>query len=527
MSRSESWAPATEGGPLISMLPQNPLWRRWLEDQLEMMPGAGEGLEQLGLATPAGGGRLPEVYGRHLRQEVETIVPKREHRFAIQNNITALQEGRALPLVTGQQPGFAGGPLYTLLKITSVVVLARLLREEGRPAVPVFWMGDDDDDLAEALSARAWWPGQSDLLTSGIQTTARKGRPAMIGSLAGRELEGGWIRALRDADVPVVPDWDESLDQVLAEDLDLSGWTARTLWQLFGKDGLVILRGNDPRLHAGAREFYHLVGPRLETLRGRAREGRKEAVKELGCAPLAENSILRPLYQVADDHRLPSEDDALPADTAILRCGVMLRSLLQDWLLGPAAVIVGPGELNYLVQLQPLYRELGIIRSPLLPRLFGWVVPQEENMAALLDAAGKGPLDEQQAAQLAAEAAEPSRAVLEHLLTQMGISRERATSLAEGRSRRWVKGVQSMLFDESRRLQVDRRVSYPTWIFPEGARQERRLAWMPLLAVWGAPFQAAIEEAARRHWQAGQGRSWREFLVRVPHHHLSPPKGTS
>ncbi|PID81721.1 hypothetical protein CSA17_00380 [bacterium DOLJORAL78_65_58] len=531
MSHALPWDPAAEGHALVDMRPQDALWQPWLAGGLDIMPAAADGLEDLGQARPGTAGALPADYGRHLRQEVDAGVAAREHRFAIRNNITALEEGRALPLVTGQQPGFAGGPLYTLLKITSVVALARMLREQGRPAVPVFWLGDDDDDLREALAARAWWPGRDGLLAPATGAASDSGRQAVIGTLGGRRLESPWIRALRQDGVPVDQVWEEALDSLLATDPDLSRWTVQTLWRLFGKDGLVIVRGHDPRLHASAAEFYRLVIPRLETLRARAREGRDLAVKRFGCAPLAENSLLRPLYGMRGEHRIPVPDadlmaEASAADTSRLRCGVMLRALLQDWLLGPAAVVVGPGELGYLTQLLPLYRELGLPRSPLLPRLFGWVIPRDLPMAGLMDAAGAGPLDATQATDLATAAAETSRAVLEHILTQMGLPEERAASLAAGRSRRWAKGVGSMLRDESRRLAVERRAAYPPWIFPEGLRQERKLAWAPLAAVWGEPFLQALLEAARRHWQDGRRGAWREYLVRVPEHLLTGSKGS-
>jgi len=55
-------------------------------------------------------------------------------------------------VVTGQQPGYLGGPLLTLFKIATAIELAARRSAAGQPTVPVFWSGDDDDDLAEALA---------------------------------------------------------------------------------------------------------------------------------------------------------------------------------------------------------------------------------------------------------------------------------------------------------------------------------------------------------------------------------------
>lgn len=76
--------------------------------------------------------------------------------------LSALQESRLVALgtatsviaITGQQVGFLGGPLYTLLKIASTVAAARELSQSlGLDVVPMFWLEDNDHDAAEAGAA--------------------------------------------------------------------------------------------------------------------------------------------------------------------------------------------------------------------------------------------------------------------------------------------------------------------------------------------------------------------------------------
>ena len=69
-------------------------------------------------------------------------------------------------MITGQQPGFLGGPLLTIYKIATAVALARRETAAGRPTVPVFWLGDDDDDLREALDPALWDPVDGGLAAS-------------------------------------------------------------------------------------------------------------------------------------------------------------------------------------------------------------------------------------------------------------------------------------------------------------------------------------------------------------------------
>jgi uncharacterized protein YllA (UPF0747 family) len=65
-----------------------------------------------------------------------------------------LRDPRSVAIVTGQQAGVFGGPLYTLLKaLTAIRVAANVTRDHGVPAVPVFWIDSEDHDWAEVASA--------------------------------------------------------------------------------------------------------------------------------------------------------------------------------------------------------------------------------------------------------------------------------------------------------------------------------------------------------------------------------------
>jgi bacillithiol biosynthesis cysteine-adding enzyme BshC len=83
-----------------------------------------------------------------LRQQYEASGIKDE---AVEHNLLRLQDSNTLTVTTGHQLGFAGGPLFLLYKIASVIKLAESL-EQKHPqlqVVPIFWMNSDDHDLAE------------------------------------------------------------------------------------------------------------------------------------------------------------------------------------------------------------------------------------------------------------------------------------------------------------------------------------------------------------------------------------------
>jgi bacillithiol synthase len=53
-------------------------------------------------------------------------------------------------VITGQQAGLFGGPLFTLLKaLTAMKLAAQVERDHGVPVVPVFWIDAEDHDWPE------------------------------------------------------------------------------------------------------------------------------------------------------------------------------------------------------------------------------------------------------------------------------------------------------------------------------------------------------------------------------------------
>jgi hypothetical protein len=430
-----------------------------------------------------------------------------------------LAAGSVDVVVTGQQPGFLGGPLLTLLKIAATVALAAERTAAGRPCVPVFWCGDDDDDLVEALDPVAWDAPNNLLVRADGRAAARSGRfeRAMIGLLPARRWCGpgaAVLRSLAAGDRPGALAADLALlwEQALAEDWDWSRLNVTAMRRIFAGHPLLVVRGNDPALQAAAGPFYATVTARRPHCRELAR---REGERMAGAAPISERSLGRDLFAAVDGRRVFVPDGSPLPDAASLRPGVLLRSLVQDWLLQPAAVVVGPGEAAYLAQLLPLYAELGVPRAPLVPRLFGWVLP-EGFPAGRLEVLAAGPRfdradAEARSAQLAGDAAAGVARVLEH---DLGLPAVRAAALAEGRARRWRRGVAAMLKAEGARQWQQELSGLPPWILPDGQRQERRLAACATAALYGDALVEALVGAARAHLLAGAGGDWREYHVK-------------
>lgn len=452
-----------------------------------------------------------------------TDLPDDESRTLFRSQVATLRNGEAEVVVTGQQPGVLGGPLYTLYKVATAISLAKMRTDAGRPTIPVFWSGDDDDDLSEALSPVTWDPGSSQFLSQAgppvIHGNAE--RPSLLGRRKGEpwfSSSARWLNSLASVGgTTLANDLAAIWQEAVADQWPWSRLARKALLRTFAGHGLIVVSGDDPGLHAAAAPLYEKIRGSMDSLVDLA-ASRGGALEAAGWhAQINGRSLARSLFRVEADHRIPMEGDGDNCDPQDLRPGVMLRSPIQDWLLRPAAVVAGPGELAYLRQLDPLYKKLDVVRPPLVPRLFAWLLPAGFDAVRLLEFRQHMGSDPQLADRLADEAETNAREFLvQTLKDQLGLDDRRADSLASGRARRWRKGVGAMFRDEIERNRLASRPSQPEWVFPNGQRQERHLTYGSAAAWWGSDLISACLTAAEQHLEMGRHRDWREFLIEVP-----------
>src|SRR5262245_1259856 len=174
-------------------------------------------------------------------------------------HLEALTRGAAA-VVTGQQVGLFLGPLYTIYKAATAVVVARVLAAEtGAPVVPMFWLQTEDHDLVEIASCSVSGAGTCET-SSTIPIAAPIAADNRI-SIAHHTL-------------PVeVADWLERLADALGEGLLAEAHVARlrrhyrpgaswsaafagVLAELFAPEGLVMIDPRDPVLAAAAAPVH-------------------------------------------------------------------------------------------------------------------------------------------------------------------------------------------------------------------------------------------------------------------------------
>jgi uncharacterized protein YllA (UPF0747 family) len=277
-------------------------------------------------------------------------------------NAEALLDTKVHVVVTGQQPGLLGGPLFTFHKVATAIRLCREINAEpgGPRVVPIFWNHSDDHDLDEAN--RLFLVNQQQEVQRFRLDLTRNNEPLRtIG--AGREME----KLLAEID-PLLPQ-SEHRDWLLAVQAApsrraLGDQMARLLFETFGKYGLCIVEPRD----LPAEAFEPLT--RWWTKSNDVREKVKQTCDDLG--DVGVDVTLDPsttmMFELTGGQREPLADGEAAGRAQDLSPGVLLRPLWQDACLPTIAFVVGPGELAYLCAVAPLYRLLGVPVPVFVPR---------------------------------------------------------------------------------------------------------------------------------------------------------------
>jgi bacillithiol synthase len=356
-------------------------------------------------ALYAGDPRTPEAW-RHMlarlhphptrRREVAARLTaqqaSREAPAEARANTARLAEDAAAAIVTGQQAGLFGGPLFTLLKAVNAVQLARRAEAAlGVPVVPIFWVDAEDHDWDEVASATVL---DQDLEPRTITLPAVPGageRP--IASLHLSDAVADAIAALRDA-LPATDFTSWIVDVTSAAYTPRRGVAeafARWIESLLGPHGLVVCDAADPALKPLAAEVLRREAEAPGRTAALAQSA-GDALASLGHVPqvtplsgslslLSLEGGRTPIRRDGDQFVIGDRTvtpEALAREVADhperFSPNVLLRPIVQDALFPTLCYVAGPSELAYLGQLGEIYAHFGVPMPLVHPRTMVTIV---------------------------------------------------------------------------------------------------------------------------------------------------------
>lgn len=290
--------------------------------------------------------------------------------------LRGLADGRTRAVVTGQQPGVAGGPLLSLYKAATAVALAREIETRWKtPCVPVFWIGSDDDDFAEVRELTVIAESLS-LVSVSVDPSAQvPGR--RVGDVPGSAVAAAW-RAV--APFLAKSDGTTRIGAIVNDGDDMGRIAARVLIELTG-GSMAVVDSREPLLRSAARAAILGFFDAEDAIRTVVREDGEALTADGYHAQLGvgEDSGL---FLVRDGvrQRIPAEARAaarveFARDVTLASPGVIARNLVQDAVFAPVAVILGPAEIAYRAQIARAYALLGVTQPVVFPRLSATFVP--------------------------------------------------------------------------------------------------------------------------------------------------------
>ncbi|MBN1504063.1 MAG: bacillithiol biosynthesis BshC [Candidatus Eisenbacteria bacterium] len=309
-------------------------------------------------------------------------------------NIEALGAGRAVAVITGQQPGLLGGPLYTIYKTMTAVALSEHLRDvHGVEAVPVLWNACDDADFLEVSSAGFFTKGlerRKLAVPDGGHTPGR-----MVGSLGlepvREALEEVWSQ-FGDADCRGAAYVRDVTERAVLHARDWGGFFSSLYLTLLERWGLVVVDAREASRSSRAAPVYSAYLRSSAAVEEKTLE-RLRAVEQMGYEePVSTRSAESCVFvREGDVRRKPSREEHprllahVEKGDADLLPNVLLGPILRDRLTNPLVHVLGPSEVSYSVVSRVVSSELGFDQGPVLPRLSLTLVP-----AVLTDALGGG-----------------------------------------------------------------------------------------------------------------------------------------
>jgi bacillithiol synthase len=295
------------------------------------------------------------------------------------SNIEALRNPSTFCVITGQQVGFFGGPVYTAYKIVTAIRLAEELTEKlNVRCIPVFWGASEDHDFHEINHVHL------------AKDDGEIGRRAFLWENIGNsvydlplddKIRQTALQYLRDVHIgqPFCGEMIESFRP--RREASYTDWIYAIFTRLFSEQGLVIA---DPRtIRPFMGDFFKEVLEKREGIRG-ALKSDGTALQKAGYRSLLDHNKAGSLYTYdnlgkrtrVDSLEQPSGLAEHPPES--LSSDVALRPLLADSALPVIVNVLGPGEIEYTAQLKGLYRLFDMPQPLIFPRKSYTVLSRED-----------------------------------------------------------------------------------------------------------------------------------------------------
>lgn len=340
---------------------------------------------------------LPEIIKNQYRNNLPSLQTT--------SNIDALANNNTLAVVTGQQLGLFGGPLYTFYKTITAIKLCNYLKEkyDGLNFVPVFWLEADDHDFVEVNNIKLINDSNDIVKFIYKDPEVSEDNHFSVGNIKFNQSIESLIEELNTflRDTEFKPDLINRLKSFYNEGKTFKDAFKELLFNVFDEFGLILFDPQD-------NEIKNILKPvfrnELENFRKHSDEiiKRSAELEESYHAQVKVNPINlfmndgdgRFLLEPAEENefrlrgkrkKISSETvfSTLENDPSKFSPNVLLRPICQDYIFPTAFYIAGPSEIDYFAQVIPLYKNFNVEQPVVYPRASITII--EKNIKKIFD----------------------------------------------------------------------------------------------------------------------------------------------
>lgn len=337
--------------------------------------------------------RLHELQNRTFqRQPLATVIQAYMEPFGIssraQQHINELAKD-AVAVVGGQQAGILTGPLYSLHKAITVILLAKKQRAELEiPVVPIFWIAGEDHDLNEinhvytankGIAYKNQYKEQYIFKSMASETKYnQKQMTAFICAIFEKFGETAHTKALLDHVLHVVHQ--RTTFTELFTDL-MNG--------LFQEEGLLFVDSAFPPLRQLESPYFAQFIHESASIAEAVYDTERQFDNAGYGMPIGATEEAAHLFYVHETGRLLLTRDAdrfindsiglqlskeellqlANEQPSLLSNNVVTRPLMQDMVIPVLAFVGGPGEIAYWALLKKAFHQLDVKMPVLVPRM--------------------------------------------------------------------------------------------------------------------------------------------------------------
>ncbi|MHA1586466.1 MAG: bacillithiol biosynthesis cysteine-adding enzyme BshC, partial [Candidatus Heimdallarchaeota archaeon] len=314
-------------------------------------------------------------------------------------NIEQIENEDIYFVVTGQQPGFLTGPLYTIYKTFAAINYAEKFSSEKIKLIPVFWNASEDHDVEEVNNIRIL-NRNNDIVPLIIDSSHSFGK-----SLERIELNKSKCSNILSTMIetfPVTDFTDMLFNDIIKNELGNSemwgDFFSRLMTRLFGKWGLVLVEPWIFRPHltdyfskllekpVHYNKIFLKTTSQLNDLSYKPKMHKKTEI--VGLFYIDEDDFRntikidnKGIYHIANGSTLTKEQilDELQKNPGSFSTNAIYRPIAQDTIMPTHIFVGGPSEIGYHIQIKDLYPEFGLKQPNLQFRLGATILERHIN----------------------------------------------------------------------------------------------------------------------------------------------------